>query len=210
MNLFMGRPILVGMPLAPSHQSDTRIITLLESWDRTENVETYYAPTEDVTLGRDKIVQYAKYRVPRPSHILFVDHDVLPRKSTLEKLLEHDKDIVAGVYPMIQKCKLYWCLSRENPYVGLPIDDLPENMFKTQFVGCGMMLVKMEVFDNLEWPYWKNEFAPGIHSLGEDLYFCQKARDAGYDIWVDPLLKCNHFRTVDLLSIALMLKGKKQ
>lgn len=203
MNIYVGRPVLVGVPLTPDHRMDTRITTMLEAWDRQEGIETYYAPTPHTTLGRDKIVQYANHRIPRPTHILFVDYDVLPRLTTLKKLLAHDKDIVAGVYPMMQRCKLSWCLSREDPFKGLPIQELPDNPFKTVYVGCGMMLVRMEVFDKLKWPYWKDEFAPGVKTLGEDLYFCKKARDAGYDIWVDPKLKCNHFRLVDLLSVAM-------
>ncbi len=209
MDLFRGRPVMVGVPLAPDHKIDIRISSMIEVWDRRLEVESHYAATDNVTVGRDKIVQMAKYRIPRPSHILFIDYDVLPRRNTLEKLLAHDKDIVAGVYPMIQKCKISWCLSREEHYKPLPIEELPDNLFKTKFVGCGMMLVKMEVFDKLEWPYWKNEFKPGIKSLGEDLYFCMKARNAGLDIWVDPMVKCSHFRLVDLLSIALK-KGKIQ
>ncbi len=211
MNLFTGKPILVGMPLSPSHQADTRVIALLETWDRQKEIETYYVPSTSAALGRDKIVMYARHRVPRPSHILFVDHDVLPRPNTLKKLLEHDKDIVAGVYPMMQNCRLSWCLSREEPFRGLSIDELPDNPFKTKFVGCGMMLVKMEVFDNLKWPYWKDVYSPARKLIGEDLFFCQMLRKFGYDIWVDPKIKCNHFRTVDLLGVAMnYVKGKKQ
>ena len=205
--MYMERPLLVGMPLTPSHQSDARIVTTLEWWDRQEGIETFYPATGDVVLGRDQIFQFANYRLPRPHHILFVDHDVLPRRSTLQKLLDHDKDVVCGVYPMIQKGVISWCLSREEPYKPLPFDNLPDNPFKVKFAGCGMMLIKMEVFDKLEWPYWKKEFASGQMITSDDSYFCKKARDAGFDIWVDPKLKCHHFKMVDLLSIKL--KGDK-
>lgn len=211
MDLFRERPVVVGVPLAPDHRIDIRISSLIEIWDRQGDVESHYAATPDVTLGRDKIVQSALYRIPRPSHILFIDHDVLPRKNTLQRLLLHEKDIVAGVYPMMQRGNISWCLSREDPYKPLPLEELPRTLFKTEYVGCGMMLVKMEVFDKLEWPYWKNEFAPAVKTMGEDLYFCKKAREAGFDIWVDPMVKCNHFRTVDLLGIAMnYIKGKTQ
>lgn len=211
MNFYLGKPVLIGMPLAPDYRSDVRIITQLEAWDRKDGFETYYVASRHTVLGRDKIVKYAQHRRPRPSHILFVDHDVLPRKTTLSKLLAHNKDIVAGVYPMIQNCEVTWCLSREEPYKSLPINDLPDNLFKTLYVGCGMMLVKMEVFDKLDWPYWENEFLPGVYRTGEDLYFCRKVRAAGYDIWVDPKLKCNHFRGADLLGVAMeyINKGDK-
>jgi GT2 family glycosyltransferase len=209
MKIYMGSPVLIGMPLAPSHLSDARIVAQLEEWDRHDCYETYYPATGDVVCGRDTVIQYAKYRIPHPSHILFVDHDVLPRRSTLKKLFDHKKDIVAGVYPMTQRGELFWCLSREEPYRGLPIDELPDNPFKAKYVGCGMMLIKYEVFEKLEWPYFKKEFAPGAMITSDDMYFCKKARDAGYDIWVDPKLKCNHFKVVDLLSMAKNLLKKE-
>ena len=202
MDLFRERPVVVGVPLAPDHKMDVRISSLIEFWDRQDNVESHYAATPYAELGRDKIVHAAQYRIPRPSHILFIDHDVMPRRNTLKRLLSHDKDLISGVYPMMQKCKLSWCLSREDPYSPLPIKELPNNPFKAKYVGCGMMLIKMEVFDKIEWPYWKTELSPACHKTGEDLYFCKKAREAGFDIWIDPKVKCNHFRGVDLLSMA--------
>ncbi len=184
---------------------------MLEKWDREDWIETYYAATAHTPLGRDKIVQYAKYRIPRPTHILFIDHDVLPRQNTLKKLFDHDKDIISGVYPTIQGGKISWCLSREEPFVPMPIDDLPNNTFKAKTVCNGIMLVKMEVFDKLPWPYWRDIFGSGKKLVGEDLYFCALARKFEYDLWVDPKIKCNHFRVVDLLGIAMdYVKGNKR
>lgn len=206
-----GRSVLIGMPLAPSYQADVRIITMLEAWNHNEDAETFYVATPHAELGRDRIVIYAQRRVPKPSHILFVDHDVLPRYTTLKKLLAHDKDVVAGIYPLSQQCGIAWCLSREEKFKALPINDLPNNLFKVTHVGCGMMLVKTEVFDNLEWPYWCNGFVYGKKTIGEDVYFCKKLREAGYDIWVDPKIKCGHFRAVDLLGVAMnYVKGNVQ
>lgn len=197
--------VVVGMPLAPSYQADVRIITMLESWNHNGDVKTFYVATPHAELGRDRIVIFAQNLVPKPSHILFVDHDVLPRYTTLKKLLAHDKDIVAGIYPLHQHCETAWCLSREEKFKALPIKELPDNLFKATYVGCGMMLVRLEVFDNLEWPYWKNGFVYGKKTIGEDVYFCKKLRESGYDIWVDPKIKCGHFRTVDLLGVAMTM-----
>ena len=67
----------------------------------------------------------------------------------------------------------------------------------------GICLIKTEVFDNIEWPFWRNGLAFGQKTIGEDVYFCKKLREAGYDLWVDPKLKCGHFREVDLLGVAM-------
>ncbi len=201
--------VLIGMPLTPSYQSDVRIISQLERWDRESWIETYYSATPHTCLGRDSIVQYAQYRKPAPTHILFVDHDVMLRPNTLKRLLAHDKDIISGVYPLIRYGKVAWCLSRKEPFEAMPIDELPNNPFKAKVICNGIMLVKMKVFDNLPWPYWMDIFAKGKKMIGEDLYFCKLARQAGYDLWVDPKVKCGHLRTVDLLGIAMdYVKGK--
>lgn len=208
--------VLVGCPLANSFRADARTVGMLEAW-RSEKLITYYPSSGSTEIGYDKIVSFASKIEPRPTHILFVDYDVLPRSNTLKRLLEHDKDIVSGVYPTIQKFKLHWCLSREEQFKLMEINDLPNNPFKVHVAANGMLLVKTEVFDNIEWPYWKtcHEKDPETgESLktGADIYFFEKARAAGYDLWVDPKIKCGHFRMVDLLGIAntYIMKGNKQ
>jgi len=193
---------VVGCPLPTSFRADARTVGSLESW-QAKNVVTYYPASDAPEIGYDKIVKLAKAVEPRPTHILFVDYDVLTGPDTLKKLIEHDKDIVCGVYPASQKGSLKWCLSSsrdEEKFSLMDIDELPDEMFKTQVGANGMMLVKMEVFDKLEWPYWKTEYHEDGAKLGADIYFFDKAREAGYDIWVDPSIKCSHFKTVDLLG----------
>lgn len=202
--------ILVGCPLPHSFRADARVVSMLEAW-KSSDVLTYYPISSAAEQGQDMIVEFANHMQPRRfTHILFVDYDVLPRPKTLLKLLEHDKDIISGVYPTIQKCKISWCLSRDEPFKTMPYNDLPNNPFKASVICNGMMLVKMEVFDKLEWPYWRSEYIKGNIVTGADVYFCRKARAAGYDLWVDPKLKCNHFKIVDLLGIAKLYiqKGK--
>lgn len=209
--MFKDKFILVGTPLPPNFRADARVIGMLEGWRAYGNVLTYYPSSGSAELGQDMIVQFAGHIKPKPTHILFVDYDVIPRASTLKKLVEHDKDIISGVYPTTQKCKITWCLSREDPFVTMPINDLPNNLFKAKTICNGMMLVKTEVFDKLDWPYWRSEFGIGELKTGPDIYFCKKARDAGYDLWIDPKIKCSHIKTVDLLGIAKnYVKGKSK
>ena len=206
---YVGKPIIVGIPLPPDHKADARIITTVERWDRGDNAETYYSATAFPELGRDKIVSYANYRKPSPTHILFIDSDVLPRSNTLDKLLEIDKDVVTGVYPMTTRNGMTWSVSRDDDIM-VGLDELPDNPFKVKHCGFGIMLVKYKVFEQIEWPYWKNEFAPGQIVKGEDIYFCDKAREAGFDIWCAPKVKCSHVRITNLMSIVNKMKGNLQ
>ncbi len=192
--------VLIGCPLSPTFRADARVVGMLEAW-QSKNSVTYYPSSGASEVGYDMIVSFARRLKPKPTHILFVDYDVLPRHNTLTKLLEHDKDIISGVYPIVQKFKISWCLSRKEPFELMEINDLPTNPFKVHVACNGMMLVKMEVFDNIEWPYWRNKYFEDGVKMGADIYFFDKAKAAGYDLWVDPKLKCGHFKMVDLLGI---------
>jgi len=203
--------VLVGCPLPGSFRADARVVGMLESW-RSKNAITYYPSSCATEIGYDMIVDFAKRIEPKPTHILFVDYDVLPRHNTLKKLIEHDKDIISGVYPAVQKFKISWCLSRDEDFKLMDFQDLPDNPFKVHIACNGMLMVKMEVFDNIEWPYWKTVYSANRTKKGPDVHFFEKAKAAGYDIWVDPKVKCGHFKMVDLLGIANthIIKGKKQ
>jgi hypothetical protein len=196
--------ILVGVPIPTSYMCDARIIAQIEAWHAATNVETYYPSTGSPMDGQHKIVDFALYGEPRATHILFLDYDVLPKADALSRLLAHDKDIVSGVYPLCKGRKIKWCLSKDEPFTPMPFGDLPDKLFEAKSPCNGMMLVKTEVFENIKKPYWETVYdqKDNSKSMGADLNFFVKAREAGYKLWVDPQVKCEHFRTVGLLGIA--------
>lgn len=58
--------------------------------------------------------------------------------------------------------------------------------------GFGCAIVHREVFETLEYPYFKYSTYDDGTFLSEDLYFCTKAREAGYQVWTMPILGCGH------------------
>jgi GT2 family glycosyltransferase len=209
--LYTGRSILVSSPLGEDYKIDARLKEIISLWEYTlEKVEAHHPVSPSPEVGRDMAVSCAKYRIPHPTHILFLDADVVPRKNTLDKLMKMDVDIAMGVYPTIQNGNIRWSVSREEPYKAVELEDLPRNQFKIKSSGFGVTLIKYEVFEALEWPYWKNIYKPGGIEMGEDIYFCDKAREAGYDIWCDPSVKCNHRGLLSIVKNILIKKGVKQ
>ena len=203
--------VAVGIPLPPSYHADARTIAMAEAWSRKTNIENIFIASPSPEEGRDKIVYVVNSMIPRPTHILFLDSDVLPRPKTMKVLYEHDKDIICGVVPICQQGKMQWNVSKEEGFVPLDLDSLPDNLFKVKSCGFGVVLVKTAVFDKIEWPYWRSEYKPGLRTLGEDMYFSKKVRQAGFDIWCDPKVKCNHVTRSNYLSIIKnSIKGIKQ
>ena len=200
----MNERVVIGIPIAPDRMAHVETICIAESWTYGTLNKTVCVPSPSPEEGRDKIVEIAKYMIPRPSHLLFIDSDVVPRKNTLKAMLEHDRDIISAVVPICQKGVLQWNVRRNGKF----LQELPTNPFKPDSVGFGCVLVKMDVIDKLEWPYWRSEYKPGLRTVGEDIYFCEKAKKSGFDIWCDPKIKCDHVTRASYLSIMRNMKGK--
>jgi hypothetical protein len=50
----------------------------------------------------------------------------------------------------------------------------------------GMVLCKREVYERIPQPHYLQEFIPSLNlEIGEDIYFCQQAQKAGYQVWCD-------------------------
>lgn len=207
--MYMGRTFLIGVSLNTDYKIDSRLASTLALWDMDETYELFYSVThkEEVgkSLGRDKIVQYAKYRVPNPTHILFLDPNIIPRKNTCRKLLECDKDIVFGTYPISHNGELKWSVKRDEL---VDIDKLPRTPFKVTAGGLGIVLIRYEVFEKLQWPYWNKQLSESDIVVTDEEYFGNKAAEAGFELWCEPFVKCDCFNEINRMNtVNMILKG---
>lgn len=65
-------------------------------------------------------------------------------------------------------------------------------------LGTGCMMIKRDVFNNVEYPWFETELKKS-DSMGtwgfstEDTYFCEKAQDAGYHVHLDTRIRSPHY-----------------
>ena len=122
--------------------------------------------------------------------LLFVDADMRFPKDTLKILMAHDKDII-GVNATtrsepVKPTAKNFIVNEDQSVDWLPIySNARSGIEKADGIGCGVMLVKTKVFKEMEEPYFYFEQLLNNKILGEDIYFCIKAKDAGVDTWVD-------------------------
>lgn len=124
-------------------------------------------------------------------YTMWFDSDMIFAPDTMIKLLEHDAPIVSGAYfrrsPPYHLVAFDKCDMENREWTDL---ELPSDTVKCGGVGFGCVLVKTSVLFEVAAKY-QTWFEP-LNGLGEDLSFCWRARQCGYDILLDPKITCGH------------------
>lgn len=151
--------------------------------------------TEGYTIAENRAYCLNRAIENRCSHILFIDDDMTFPEDTIEKLLAVDKPIV-GVNSMSRKLPLQPTTGLIGPngeYVKPELNDIPSLPFRCHSVGFGVCLIDMAVIAQMKPPHFGFESLPnGMTTMGEDGWFCKKARDLLIEIWCDPRLVIGH------------------
>jgi GT2 family glycosyltransferase len=143
------------------------------------------------------------------THLMWIDSDTIFEPQDFQKLLDDDKDIVCGLYPM-QNGKNYvvvkdWdedYFKKNGSFHFLENSEIPTNLFECVYAGMGFMLVKKGVFESIRYPWFQPintriKANPDIVEFtSEDVAFCLKAAENGYKIWVDPIIRVGHEKKI--------------
>jgi len=196
--------VMIAMPIHKNCLIHIRVADFCFKACKLPWIGWLHEPNYVAEIGRNTLIANILDFHPEVTHIFFLDADTLPPKDTILKLLAHDKDIVAGAYPLMGQGKKCWnmSISEEMPQSLVEYKDLPAGLFKATAIGGSTVLIKREVFERMEFPWFKTICERGITHMGHDFYFANKARKLGYEIWVDPTIKCNHYQNdIDLLEM---------
>ena len=201
--------VLIGLPIA-SHCFPGETVEALMNMKVTPNIITKVIAGEAVDKARNALVKMALEQ--GASHLLFVDDDNPVPQDTLGRFLEADKDIVCA--PVLSRHSPYVpCIFEKEP---IPGNDLPnyKHIEKVdtsggeliKIDGCGMacVLIKRKVLEKL---YEKFEGKPFAFSrdemnpvdgktkreMSEDVTFCERATDEGFEIFCDTTIRPIHF-----------------
>jgi hypothetical protein len=170
-----------------SHVADAREITL--------NGDNVNDPTEQRPFKGS--VEYKK--------ILWIDSDIAWEPEDVWKLWESDYDIVSGAYLLASGEATAYEKLLSPGYLYEDVLKMEEPI-KVFGAGMGFMMVKSGVFEKLSRPWFQS--APVTTNfngkditfpiIGEDLSFCKRAGDLGFEVWFDPTVKVTHHKTMKL------------
>ena len=129
--------------------------------------------------------------------MLWLDSDMVFNPSLLEDMFRTARvekaDMVTGVY--FRRVEPYtptlFSKLEMDPPEWENVDEIPDKPFKVAGCGFGAVLLNMGVVWDVCTKFGNNPFQP-LASMGEDLAFCWRARQCGYEIIADPTLTLGH------------------
>jgi len=176
------------------------------SWPANVSVMQSVVADSPVDKARELICEQAL--IVGAPYVWFVDDDTVPPTAALRMLLhaleQHpEAGAIGGIY----------CIKEEPTYPlvfnefgnGPFWDWRAGEVFPIWAVGTGCMLIRTEALKNLPKPWFKfidmasNEgvFSEGLKVnniyVGEDVYFCDKLKQAGYKVLAHGGVLCDHW-----------------
>lgn len=151
--------------------------------------------------------------------LLFIDADINFEPDDVLRLLAWGSDtkgIVAGVPRTRREPKRYiTVLDYDEKTKELTMNNM--GLVRACRVATAFMLVRRKVFETLrdthpEWQYAGEEGDDRIlHSyfdfkststgyMGEDFLFCDRVREAGFEVWIDPTIKLGHMGVMEYMG----------
>ena len=165
--------------------------------------------TNESLISRARNTLVAKFlNSPESTHIMFIDADIGWEPWHLLLLMNHDVDVIGGLYPM-KSLPVRWVVN------GVENGDVSEcgNVQEVSKTGTGFMLVKRHVFEKLQShpavvpfkndiglpseldPHMRTYYDTDVREgryYSEDWTFCENWRDLGGKIWIDKRVLLKH------------------
>lgn len=130
-------------------------------------------------------------------YLFSVDSDIAFAPDTLVKLLNHDVDMVSGLYIQRKPNEHTLEIYKKIPNGGttnVPYEEI-KGRGLVEIAGCGFgcVLIKKKVFQDIPYPHFVYHSAiDHRNTVSEDTDFCIKALQRGYKIFADTSILCKH------------------
>ena len=169
------------------------LTALVQRLDRDGyNVDVKFITGTLVHVARDKLAYHAISN--EYTYVLWLDSDMVFDDELLYDLQFSHKDFVTGI-ARSRRWPYTSCLFSDIGQVQR-IDDYPRDTFKVAGCGFACVLIKTEILNAVR-ERFKTCFLP-TPELGEDLAFCERATECGYDIWAEPAVKVGHIGQITI------------
>ena len=137
--------------------------------------------------------------------LLWIDSDISWKPEDVLKLYYSDKDVISGAYILGNNTVAAYPTMFGPPLTQEYVLGLKEEI-EIEGAGFGFLCFRAGIFENLSRPWF--QMVPKSHTIngvevdvpimGEDLSLCQRVREIGFKIWLDPSVRVDHHKTLKL------------
>jgi len=215
-SLYIAIPCYDGRIHVGTFMSALQAVMDLSSVGINCNLETYVG---DSLIASTRNVLIGKFRNTDCTDLLCLDSDIAFEPGTVQRLMSHPVDFVAGLYRFKNDDENYpmQCLPDPegkglwsyDPVTGEVSD---EGLIEVAGVPFGFVRMRRAVIERMFEAYKGREYepkdVPGLKTcclfdipfengqmVGEDYSFCHKWRAIGGKIWIDPHIRLDHCGT---------------
>lgn len=144
--------------------------------------------------------------------LIWIDSDISWKVEDFKKIYESDKDIVSGAYMIGSGDVMAYKKILNKAFTFEEIKN-EIDLIKIEACGLGFAAVKQGVFESLSRPWFQAAMTSVFFEdgkqvefpiMGEDISFCKRALDNGFEIWLDPTVKVTHHKTMQLTWEGIM------
>jgi hypothetical protein len=198
--------LAIGLPMCGRNVTpEWSIAFAMQSYPMNFNRYLDVVKKKPIVEARTKIVEAALEQ--KAKYLWFLDDDVQPPFFAARRLIydleqaDDDVMVAGGIY--VSKGELVEPIvyrgNGQGPFWKWKVGDV----FDVTGIGTGCMMIKMELFEKLPKPWFKeidrgpNGEWVNVHQ-SDDLYFCDRVVEAGYKLVADGNVICIHWDvTVD-------------
>jgi GT2 family glycosyltransferase len=208
------RPDLGNLALSfpntkPIADNRNRIVLDFLTSDRVGKLLKYFVQAEATTP--QEVLE--RFLTNEWDYLMMIDDDVVPYRDPLElipAMQERQIKILGLPAPIVQysvcpESPIFWnAMNYEparEPEPWYPLNLAPDTGFqKVDAVGTGCIIIHRDVLlhPDLRKPFERGFNAFGVAVRGLDLWFCEKAQAAGFEVWTHTGYPCEHWWEVPL------------
>ena len=176
------------------------------TWAWSSEYSSHVADAREMTLNGNNQNEISEQRPFKGTitydKILWIDSDITFTPEDALTLIKSDKDITTGAYLLGSGEVTVYPKLLSPGYVYEEVKSMSEPV-KVAGCGFGFLAVKSGVFESMTRPWFQsvmitNDDGFSFPMMGEDLSWCKRATDLGYDIWFDPTVKVTHNKMMKL------------
>lgn len=175
----------------------TELVIELYKWlkDSSLSYSLEFSSEQPVEHNRNSIAK--RFLNSDCDFLLMIDNDVVPEKNPLNLIalnypvfilptaIRQEGLVMWNVYDLDNNG--YWCpIKKKN------------GLLKISAGGTGCILIKKEVLLEIKAPFERLYDKDGLAVLGQDLSFCQKVSEKGFDIYTNFEYSCKHYKTTNI------------